>query len=120
MEVRAIARSVHVSPRKIRLVADTIRKLSINDAIVSLGITHKRGASVLSKTLKSALANATVKKLDPANLQIARIDVVEGPQIVKRYHPSTRGRIHPYKKRMSHVAIILENKKGEKILNPKS
>ncbi len=114
MQIQAISKSVRISPRKVRLVADAIRTMPIENALATLQTTQKRAAYALKKTLMSAVANATNNaKLDRANLIIARIDVSEG-QALKRFHPSTRGRIHPYKKRSSHIRIILEDKKGDK------
>lgn len=110
MEITALSKSVRVAPRKVRLVADAIRKLSIADAIVSLSVTNKRGAVSLNKTLKSAVANAkNNNKLNETDLKIKTIDVLEAPSY-KRFHPSTRGRAHPYKRRGSHIRIILETK----------
>jgi large subunit ribosomal protein L22 len=110
MEVRAIAKSVRVSPRKLRLVAEAVKHMSIDDAYGALEITHKRAAKVVQKTLKSAVANAiTNAKLDQKNLIIASMTVNES-QPFKRYRPSTRGRIHPYKKRGSHLTIVLKEK----------
>lgn len=118
MEFIAISKSVRVSPRKVRLVADAIRKQSIQDALNTLSLVGKIGALGLEKTLRSALANAQyavgkpdAKKHDMDTLKIKSIEVSEGP-VLKRFHPSTRGRIHPYKKRSSHIKIILEEKKG--------
>lgn len=114
MEITATAKSVKISPRKVRLVADTIRRLPIDQAVSTLQVINKRGALVLLKTLNSAIANAvTNAHMERENLQISRIDIVEGPQFIKRYHPSTRGRVHPYKKRMSHVTIALATKEGK-------
>jgi large subunit ribosomal protein L22 len=108
MEVRAIAKSVRVSPRKIRLVADAIRNLSIVDALHVLETAEKRAALPIAKTLKSAVANAvTNAKLDQAQLTISSIQIAEG-QPLKRFHPSTRGRIHPYKKRCSHIIVVVK------------
>ncbi len=110
MEVRAIAKSVRISPRKVRLVADSIRNLSIDEAVNLLSATEKRAALPLEKALKSAIANATNNaKLETKNLVIGSIIVNEG-QALKRYHPSTRGRIHPYKKRSSIITIVLKEK----------
>ena len=110
MEITAKSSSVRVAPRKVRLVADSIRKLSAEDALKALSVINKRGASVLEKTLKSAIANAVnnanVKKED---LVIKAIDVNEGLSF-KRFHPSTRGRAHPYKKRGSNITIVLEER----------
>jgi len=114
MEVRAIAKSVRVSPRKLRLVAEAVKHMSIENAYGTLEITHKRAARVMQKTLKSAVANAiTNAKLDQKNLVIASVTVNES-QPFKRYRPSTRGRIHPYKKRGSHLTIVLK----EKVVTP--
>ncbi len=107
MEVQAVAKSVRISPRKVRFVADAIRSQSVERALVSLHMTHKRAAGAIEKTLRSAMANATNNaKLDRATLVISKIEVTEGPAF-KRYHPSTRGRIHPYKRRSSHIRIIV-------------
>lgn len=110
MEIIAISKSVKVSPRKVRLVADAIKNLTLDKAIAALSMTKKRGASVLSDVFKSAIANAvnnSKKKLD--TLKIKAIEVLDGPAI-KRFHPSTRGRVHPYKKRSSNIRIVLEAK----------
>jgi large subunit ribosomal protein L22 len=110
MEVRAISKSVRISPRKIRLVADAIRHLSIDEALRLLQITQKRAGIPLAKTLKSAIANATNNaKLDKNNLIIGSVMINEG-LVFKRFRPSTRGRIHPYKKRSSNITIVLKEK----------
>lgn len=110
MEITAIAHHVRISPRKVRIVADAVRTMALEDALTSLKLIRKRGASVLEKTLQSAIANAVNnKQLDRANLKIDRIEVTDGPAL-KRYHASTRGRIHPYKRRSSTVRIVLKEK----------
>jgi large subunit ribosomal protein L22 len=110
MEVRAIAKSVRISPRKVRLVADAIRNLPIDDAYRVLQVTEQKAAGPIQKTLKSAVANAVVNaNLDAKNLYISTVMVNQG-QVLKRFRPSTRGRIHPYKKRGSHLTIILKEK----------
>jgi len=114
MQISAKSSSVRVSARKIRLVADVIRKLPIEDALRVLATVKKRGAEGLQKTLNSAIANAVQNNnLQRDNLMIKTIDVTDGPAF-KRYHPSTRGRIHPYKKRTSHITIVLEEKVPQK------
>lgn len=106
----ASTKEVRTSPRKIRLVADAIRKLSVSEAQDALSVIDKRGAYSLGKVLKSAIANAVNNaNLDKGNLIIADINVSEGP-VLKRFRPSTRGRIHRYQKRSSNVRIILEEK----------
>jgi large subunit ribosomal protein L22 len=115
MQVRAIAKSVKMSPRKIRLVADAIRELSIEEAFLVLSATPNRAAGPVVKTLESAIANAvTNNMLDKQNLIIDKVMVNEG-QAMKRFHPSSRGRVHPYKKRSSHITIVLKEKAVKKV-----
>ena len=110
MEITAIARSVRIAPRKVRLVADAVRKLPLSKALANLSIIEKRGASVLARTLKSAIANAVNNaKKKEEDLRIKSIDVFEGASL-KRAHSSSRGRMHPFKKRSSHIRIVLETK----------
>jgi large subunit ribosomal protein L22 len=110
MDIVAISRSVKMSPRKVRLVADGIRNLPLNKALNVLAMTQKRGATVLNTVFKSAIANAlNNSKKSVESLKIKGIEVWDGPQI-KRFHASTRGRVHPYIKRSSHIKITLEAK----------
>lgn len=109
MEITAFSKSIQVAPRKVRIVADVIRKQDVQTALTTLSFLRKRGSSVLLKTLESAIANAVNKNLPKEGLKIERIDVSEGPAY-KRFHPSTRGRIHPYKKKTSHIRIVLSSK----------
>lgn len=112
MDITAITRSAQVSPRKVRIVADVVRKQGIDQALSTLSILKKRGSAPLEKTLKSALANAINRNFSKDNLFIKRIDVSDGPAY-KRFHFSTRGRTHPYKKRTSHIRVVLGEKKNE-------
>lgn len=113
MEIIAKAKSVRVSPRKVRLVAKAIQSLPLEGALKVLVTVKKRGASDLLKTLNSAIANATkTRNLPKESLSIKKIDVLGGPAF-KRYHPSTRGRVHPYKKRTSHITVVLTDNKLE-------
>lgn len=106
--------SVRIAPRKVRLVADAIRKVSIEDALQALAVMKKRARGPLEKTLKSAIANAkNNNNLKQEDLKLKSIDVLEASSY-KRFHPSTRGRVHPYKRRGSHIRIILETKEGVK------
>lgn len=111
MQIQAISKENRMAPRKVRIVADLIRNLSVNEAFNKLSLTNKRSVKTLEKTLKSALANAVNNaKADKENLVIKSVEVSEGPAL-KRFHPSTRGRVHPYKKRTSNIKIVLEEVK---------
>lgn len=117
MEIRAIAKSVRIGPRKIRLIADMIRPLSVDEALLALRSTQKRAALPIEKALKSAIANAVNNAgVERNNLTIESINVNEGASL-KRFMPSTRGRIHSYKRRSSHIRIILKTKEMKTIAN---
>ncbi len=121
MEIVARSKSIRISPRKVRLVADSIRNLSLDKALNALSMTKRRGASVLNSVVKSAISNAINNaKKDRESLRIKGIEVWDGPGL-KRFHASTRGRAHPYKKRSSHIKIILTDdypstSSGEKLM----
>lgn len=110
MEIRSIAKSVRISPRKIRLVADAIRHMSIYDAQNALLLSEKRAATPLAKALKSAVANAVNNaNLEISTLVIDTINITDGSPL-KRFRPSTRGRVHRYKRRSSNIRIVLKQK----------
>lgn len=115
MDIIAVSRSIRISPRKVRLVADGIRNLSLDKALNVLSMTQKRGATVLNSIFKSAIGNAVNNSKKSADsLRIKAIEVWDGPAI-KRFHASTRGRAHPYKKRSSHIKVILTDDQDEKL-----
>lgn len=119
MKVQAITKNVRISPRKVRIVADAVKVLPVQEAIYNLRVMRRRAALVIAKTLESAVANAIHNNnMDKNNLKIADINVAEG-QAIKRFHPSTRGRIHPYKKRSSHIRVILEDVKTTEVTKKK-
>lgn len=108
--MKAHASQVKTSTRKVRLVADSIRNMSAKDALLTLQMAKKHGSYSLMKALKSAMANAVNNnKMNADELVIARLEVNEGP-FLKRFHASTRGRIHGYKKRSSHITIVLKER----------
>src|SRR5437870_411819 len=110
MKLTATAKNVRISPRKVLLVAQAVKNKSVDQALVSLMVLQKRAALPIGKTLNSAIANAVNNaQVKREALTISAINVVAG-QSLKRFRPSTRGRVHPYKKRGSHITIILETK----------
>jgi len=100
-------RFARISARKARLVVDMIRGLEVTDAMNVLKFSPNRAASMLSKALQSAVANADNAEADVENLFIERAFVNEGPTI-KRFHPKDRGRAHPIRKRTSHITVVVE------------
>lgn len=111
MEVKAHLRYLRIAPRKVRLVADLIRGKSVEEAENILNFTTKRAALPLLKLLKSAIANAKNNfNLNEKNLFVSEILVNEGPRL-KRIFPRARGRADIKQKKMSHITIVLEEKK---------
>ena len=107
---RATLRYLHIAPRKVRLVADTLRGLPVREAEAQLIHRLERSARPLLKLLRSAIADAShTKKLEPVNLVVAELRVDEAPRL-KRFLPRAQGRATPILKRSSHVTLVLEAK----------
>lgn len=107
MEYIAIAKNIKISPRKVRLVADGVKAKKLTAALSSLTVMNQRAAGPIKKTLESAVANAVNNKnADKNNLQIKEI-VIEGGAALKRFHYAARGRVRPYKRKMSNIRVIL-------------
>jgi large subunit ribosomal protein L22 len=109
MEYRATAKYVHTSTRKVRLVADSIRSVTPLKALELLSVTPKQAAKPISKVISAAIANAKGKGAKPEALSFKQIEIMGGPAM-KRWHAVSRGMAHAYKKRMTHIRVILEEK----------
>ncbi len=104
-----------IAPRKVRLVADLIKNLSVNEAEAQLLMERRRAAKSLLKLLRSAVSNATNNQhLNVEKLFIKSIRVDQGPML-KRYLPRARGMATPIQKKMSHVILILGEKENQKV-----
>jgi large subunit ribosomal protein L22 len=91
----------------VRLVADILRGLSINEAEAQLSISPQRAAQPLLKLLRSAMANAkNNQQLDAHRLFIKEIRVDQGPML-KRFMPRAMGRATPIQKKTSHITLVL-------------
>ena len=106
MDYSATSKYIRVSTRKMRLVADGIRKLTPDKALVTLSIMTKRAGEPLAEVIKSALANAKQHSVSSSSLRFKTIEVMGGP-VLKRWHAASRGMAHGYKKRMTHVRIVV-------------
>ena len=109
--MKASATHIRISPRKVRMVVDTVRGKSVSQALSILGFTRKKAALPVQKLLKSAVANAAENDgiSDVDTLVIDRIMVDEGPTL-KRFMPRARGRATPIRKRTSHIRITLRER----------
>jgi large subunit ribosomal protein L22 len=107
MQYQATAKHVHMSTRKVRLVADSIRKLTPAKALDLLALTPKQAAKPIAQVILSALANAKIKGVKPETLTFKQIEIMGGP-MMKRWHAVSKGMAHSYKKRMTHIRVVLE------------
>jgi large subunit ribosomal protein L22 len=102
----AKAKNLRISPQKLRLVADKIRGKAILNATDWLKFSTKKAASLVEKTLQSAVANAEQKNLDIDDMCVAEIYVDKG-MVLKRMRARARGRGARILKVSSHLTIIL-------------
>lgn len=93
-----------ISPRKMGLVVNLIKKMSVNGALQCLRVTHKKAAKLLYKCVYSAASNANK---DFNLLAIDRIDVGRG-QILSRWMPRARGNSNQIKKYCTNLGVYLK------------
>ena len=98
------------SPRKMRLVADQVRGVGINQALAILKFSPKEASRKLEKLLLSAISNWQAKNeerdLEKADLFVKEIKVDSG-KMLKRLRPAPQGRAHRIRKRSNHVTLVL-------------
>ena len=98
------------SPRKMRIVADSVRGKKVDIALTILKFSPKEASNKLEKLLLSAIANWQAKNeesdVEEANLFIKEIRV-DSAGMLKRLRPAPQGRAHRIRKRSNHVTLIL-------------
>ena len=82
MKAKAIAKHVRISPTKVRKVAKAVKGKPVEDALNLLGFMPQRSAKILTKVVRSAVANADQEPdVDVDSLSISNISVNEGPYV---------------------------------------
>lgn len=109
--MKATLKNYRQSPRKVRLVAESLKGKSLEDVLATLEFAGKRAADPLSKLVRSAAANAEKQGEDLNALFIKNITVDEGVTLF-RMMPRARGAAYRIRKRSSHVTVTLA--KGKK------
>ena len=110
MEAKAIVRNVRMTPRKMKLLCDLIRGKDAYTAMAIVENTPKAASEVMSKLLKSAMANAENNfNRDGEELYVKEAHVAPGP-VMKRVMPRAQGRAFRILKRTSHVTVVLAEK----------
>ncbi len=108
METTTIQKFIHTSPRKLRLLADMVRKINPARSLDILKFTPKLAAVPLKKAIEAVLANSKASGMKADAAYFKSIEINEGP-VIKRYRPASKGRALPFKRRMSHIKIILSD-----------
>ena len=110
MEGKAVSRYVRTSARKVRLVSDLVRGMSVEEAYAILQYSPNRAATPVLKTLRSAVSNALNNagtfRLRVEDLRVSNIQVDEGPTM-KRFRAMSMGRVGRIRKRTSHITVIV-------------
>jgi large subunit ribosomal protein L22 len=111
----AVLNNCPTSPRKMRLVADSIRGMEVNKALDVLKFSSKEASRRVEKLLLSAIANWQAKnegvRLEESDLYVKRI-MVDSGRILKRLRPAPQGRAHRIRKRSNHVTIYVDRKES--------
>ena len=113
MEARAVHRFISSSPRKMRIVVDLIRGMSVDKAIEVLHFSTKHASQDAEKVLRSAVSNLMNQddsgRVEPENLFIKEVYVNNGPML-KRIQPAPMGRAFRIRKRACHLTIVVASK----------
>ena len=108
MAVKAIAKGVRMSPRKIGVVAALVRGRTVADALVILEHVPRRAALPVKKVIESARANADHNhNIKPDTLKIIELTVLPGPRL-KRFRPAAQGRALPFQRRTAHIHVTVD------------
>ncbi len=111
MDVTATARFVRISPTKVRDLTRAIQGKTVEEALRVVEFNKRKGAFLVGKTLKSAIANAEHNAELSVDDLFVKQAVVNGGPIIKRYMPAARGSAKPIQKKTSHISITLTDVK---------
>ncbi|MEA1959149.1 MAG: 50S ribosomal protein L22 [Chloroflexota bacterium] len=108
MEVKAAAKYIRTSPRKLRPIVDLVRGKKVEEALTILRFVTSPSAKVVTKVVQSAASNAENNfEMTPSELKITQIFVDEG-RTMRRFRVGPRGRVKPILKRSSHITVIVK------------
>jgi len=109
MDIQALTRNAHMSPKKVREVARTIQGRKAPDAASYLDLIPRKSARLLAKTLRSAIANADNNSNLSADALVVKSAIVENGPVLRRFKAGPRGTAMPRRKKMSHIRIVLSD-----------
>lgn len=112
MEVRAVAKNIRFSPKKLGRVVDAVRGRPVGEALTILRFLPTPAAHEVAKAVKSAAANAENNyQMDPESLRVVSITANEGMKL-RRYQPMARGRAGTVRKRSSHITVTVDDEEA--------
>jgi len=119
MESRAYIKNLKISPKKLRFLLPTIKKMTPAESLAYLFYTTKKGAKFFYQAIKSAINNAKqTMKVNEDVLKFKLLTVEEGRKL-KRYQPGGKGVAKPIRKKYSHIKIILTANINEPVIDKK-
>jgi large subunit ribosomal protein L22 len=112
-EVRAVAKQIGASPKRLKPILDLVRGRPVDDAVDTLKLLTSPWAKTVAKVVQSAAANAENNMLmDRDNLRIVQI-TADQARPLKRFQPRARGRIGRITKRSSHITVVVDEAEEE-------
>jgi large subunit ribosomal protein L22 len=109
MDVQALTRYAHMSPKKMREVARTIQGRKAPAAVEYLMLIPRKSARLIAKTLISAIANAENNNNLSADSLFVKSAIIENGPVLKRFKAGARGTAMPRRKKMSHIRIVVSD-----------
>jgi large subunit ribosomal protein L22 len=112
MNARALVRGITMSPRKMRVVANLVRKKSVEEAIGMLDLMPKKAAKIIAKAVRSAAANAENSSGGDVSVEDLHIEAisVDGGTTNKRWMPRSMGRANRINHKTSHLTVVVGSK----------
>ena len=112
MNARALVRGIAMSPRKMRVVANLVRKKSVEEAIGMLDLMPKKAAKIIAKAVRSAAANAESNSGGDVSVEQLHIEAisVDGGTTNKRWMPRSMGRANRINHKTSHLTVVVGSK----------
>ena len=112
MESKAIARYIHQSPFKVRKTLNSIRGMSVENALNYLHFSTEKAAKVIEKTIRSAVSNLLNENknadVDQDSLKLKEAYVDGGP-VMKRFRAASMGRASRLRRPTSHLTVVIKN-----------
>jgi large subunit ribosomal protein L22 len=115
MITQAYQKFIRISPRKLKVMADSVRGLPLLELDQNLKFMSQKSAQILAKVVKQAISNAKSQEADLSQWTVSSIDILKGPTF-KRWRAVSRGRGHTILKRTAHLKVVLKTK--DKIKQP--